>query len=163
MRPVSPRLYAVLLLACCLWPATLPATTVYRWVDAQGQTHFTQVPPEGRPYEVIRSGTIASGATPSREDPPEDGPTMEERTRQFLERREAEAKAKAEAEAEEREARETAERKCREATERARFLEERTARRLVVPADDGNLARMDEDEFMRRLNAAKEQVKIHCR
>ncbi|WP_420464741.1 DUF4124 domain-containing protein [Panacagrimonas sp.] len=166
MKPVIVAL--LLALVPSLHPGLVPpaaAATVYRWVDANGQVHFGQVPPRGTAYDVIEahgaprsSADEGAGAAPAASEP-----SMQERTRQFLQRREAENKAREEAEAKAKQEKETAQRKCREARDRVAFLEERTARRLVIPADDGNLARMEEDEFMRRLNAAKEQADTHCR
>lgn len=157
-------LLASLLLCSCF---AVDAATVYRWTDGDGQTHFSQVaPPAGTPYEVIQTqggagaGRIGQGQESDNGDA---GPSQEQRTREFLERREAENRAREEARAREQEARQTAERKCDQARDRVRFLEERTARRLVIPAEDGNLARMEEDEFMRRLDTAREQVETHCR
>lgn len=48
------------------------------------------------------------------------------------------------------------------ARERVSFLEERTARRLVTKAEDGNYARVPEDEFLKRLEAAKKDVAGNC-
>lgn len=155
-------LLASLLLCCCF---AVAAATVYRWTDGNGQVHFSQVPPpKGTSYEVIQTqGGAGLGSVGQGQGSGDAGASQEQRTREFLDRREAENRAREEAKAKELEARQTAERKCNQAKDRARFLEERTARRLVVPAEDGNLARMEEDEFMRRLDTAKEQVETHCR
>lgn len=156
-------------LACCLlalMPSVSTAGTVYRWVDGGGQIHFSQVPPpRGVPYTVLQGagGASASGAVAS--DPGAEAAAQQQReqTRQFLERRDAENKAREEAREQAQTEKQAAVRKCQEARERARFLEERTAQRLLIPADDGNLARMPEDEFMRRLDQAKQDAEKHCR
>lgn len=160
---MKPVLIASLFVLVTSLAQTAAAATVYRWVDASGQIHFGQVPPKGVRYDIIESHGAARSVDSAGEAPASSGPSMDERTQQFLQRREAENTAREEAKAKAKQEKETAQRKCREARDRATFLEERTARRLVVPAEDGNLARMEEDEFMQRLNAAKEQVDTHCR
>lgn len=161
------RLLRGVALALLLLPALASAqTSVYRWVDASGQVHFSQTPPPGgRDYDLIKGGR----ATPPTPDP---GPgdvaadaqdDQRARERRFLEEAEAERKAKAEQKEKEKTERAQAEQKCTAARERVTFLEERTARRLVIKADDGNYARMPEDEFLERLEAARKDVAEHCR
>lgn len=169
MRATSAGL-AGLLMAVVLPLAAAGTSTVYRWTDAEGQVHFSQVPPpEGTPHQIIQGpGRAAAPAAAPGDDTASSSATareeaQREQTRRFLERRDAENRARDEARSREREQKETAARQCQEAKERAQFLEERTARRLVIPAEDGNLARMEEDEFMRRLNQAKQDVASHCR
>ena len=81
----------------------------------------------------------------------------------FLERAQAEREAKEKAKAAEKQAKLKAERQCKQARERHQFLEERTARRLVVKADDGNYARLEEDEFLKRLNDAQQAIDQYCK
>ena len=139
--------------------------TVYRWTDANGQTHFSQTPPAtGSKYDVIQ-GKRAPSPTPASDEGGAAGPSVDEvrsREQQFIQNAEAERKAKAEARAKEKADREQAKAKCNAARERMTFLEERTARRLVTKADDGNYARMPEDEFTKRLDAAKQDVASNC-
>lgn len=158
-------------LSCWLAPILLlPAlaladAAVYRWTDASGQVHFSQTPPPvGNQYDVIQ-GTKAQTATPAGGGSSGAGPAPNEirsREQQFIQNAEAERKAKSEAKAKEKEAREQAKLKCGAARERVSFLEERTGRRLVTKADDGNYARMPEDEFLKRLDAAKKEVSDNC-
>ena len=84
------------------------------------------------------------------------------RDRRFSEEAEAARKAKAEAKEKEKVAKADKDKRCSAARELAQFLEERTAHRLVTKADDGNYGRMDEDEFMKRLDAAKKDVATNC-
>lgn len=139
--------------------------TVYRWTDANGQTHFSQTPPgAGKKYDMIQ-GRRAPSTTPASADGSPAGPSPDDvrkNEQQFIQNAEAERKAKAEAKAKEKADREQAAAKCGQARERVTFLEERTARRLVTKADDGNYARMNEDEFMKRLDDAKRDVSTHC-
>jgi hypothetical protein len=139
--------------------------TVYRWTDANGQTHFSQTPPgAGKKYDMIQ-GKRAPSTTPPSADGSPAGPSADDvrnKEQEFIRNAEAERKSKAEAKAKEKADRETARTKCNQARERVTFLEERTARRLVTKADDGNYARMNEDEFMKRLDDAKREVSSNC-
>lgn len=139
--------------------------TVYRWTDANGQTHFSQTPPgPGKKYDMIQ-GKRASSTTPESGDGAPSAPSAEEarsKEQDFIRNAEAERKAKTDAKSKEKADREAARAKCAQARERVTFLEERTARRLVTKADDGNYARMDEDEFLKRLDEARRGVSTSC-
>jgi hypothetical protein len=56
------------LIAFLLLPAALSAeeATVYRWVDAGGQVHFSQIPPESGKYDLIQ-GRRPSAPAPGAE------------------------------------------------------------------------------------------------
>lgn len=138
--------------------------TVYRWVDKSGQTHYSQVPPGGRNYDVIQ-GKRAQTATPeSRSDTAETEAVAAQQTetQRFIKDAEAARKAKADDLAKTKQAKAEAKQKCAAARERATFLEERTGRRLVIKAEDGNMERMPEDEFLKRLDAAKKEISANC-
>ncbi|TDU28056.1 uncharacterized protein DUF4124 [Panacagrimonas perspica] len=143
----------------------LADATVYRWTDATGQVHFSQTPPgAGKQYDMIQ-GKRAASTTPTGDDATPAGPSAEDvraREKQFIEKAEADRRAKNEAREKEKVAREESVRKCTAARDRVSFLEERTARRLVTKADDGNYARVPEDEFLKRLDAAKKDVADNC-
>lgn len=164
---VAPRFALIALL---LLPAFASAqeATVYRWVDASGQVHFAQVPPASGKYDVIQ-GHRAPAPTPGAESGTDSAAATErandQRTRnqRFIEEAEARRKAEAEAKQKARTEKAEAEQKCAKARERVTFLEERTARRLATLADDGNYARMPEDEFLKRLDEAKQAVATDCR
>lgn len=140
------------------------SATVYRWVDAAGQVHFSQVPPTSGGYDMIQGGrsTPSPAATPA-PGAAESGKAALTPEQRFLQEAEATRKAKADEKEKARKAKAEAELKCTEARQRATFLEERTARRLATIAEDGNYTRMPEDEFMKRLDAAKQDVATHCR
>lgn len=142
--------------------ATAEDGVVYRWRDAAGEMHFDQIPPRGVPYDIISpSGAKATELTPSGNKINKSGLSGD--TEAFLERAQAEREAKEKAKAAEKQAKLKAERQCKQARERHQFLEERTARRLVVKADDGNYARLEEDEFLKRLNDAQQAIDQYCK
>lgn len=135
-------------------------TKVYRWVDRNGQVHFGQIPPTSGPYETL---TTESSDPPPAEEAKAASEAMASDTRRFLEQAEAANRAKAEEKAKAQQVRQERARKCDEARERVKFLEERTARRLVTTDVDGELQRIPEDEFLRRLGAAQKIMETHCR
>jgi hypothetical protein len=69
MHTAAVRLLAVVALAC-IGPVVTADT--YKWVDASGQVHYSDTPPAGIPYEVIRTptSTPATPAEPLPERPP---------------------------------------------------------------------------------------------
>lgn len=160
-------------LASLLLAVSLPVwadATVYRWKDASGQVHFSQTPPTSGNYDVMRGARAAPITPPSSTQAAPAAPdaattaAADQRTRdrRFIEEAEAARKAKAEAKEKEKVAKADKDKRCSAARELAQFLEERTAHRLVTKADDGNYGRMDEDEFMKRLDAAKKDVATNC-
>ncbi|MGH8517834.1 MAG: DUF4124 domain-containing protein [Panacagrimonas sp.] len=157
-------------LASLLLAVSLPGwtqVTVYRWKDAAGQTHFSQTPPTSGNYDVMRGASLSTTPAPSASAPAAANTStaandQRARDQRFLEEAEAARKAKAETKEKEKVAKADKDKRCATARELAQFLEERTARRLVTKADDGNYARMDEDEFLKRLDAAKKDVAANC-
>lgn len=166
----APRLALIALL---LLPAVASAeeTTVYRWTDTTGQVHFSQIPPESGKYDVIQGRRAPApapapdaGSEPGTETAaPEGEADTRTREQKFIQEAEARRKAQAEEKAKVRTAKLEAEKKCAKARERVTFLEERTGRRLATVAEDGNYARMPEDEFMKRLGEAQQAVTENCR
>jgi hypothetical protein len=144
------------------------AQTVYRWKDASGQTHYSQTPPTTGQYDVMQGGrapssSLSAAATPAPAAPaPSAASEQREKEKKFIEDAEAARKAKAAAKEKEKTAKAEKDQRCKAAREMAQFLEERTARRLVTKADDGNYARMNEDEFMKKLDAAKKDEATNC-
>lgn len=140
--------------------------TVYRWKDAAGQTHYGQTPPTNGAYDVMHGGraTTVTSTTPGAPATGGSSAAVDQRAREqkFIEDAEAERKAKADAKEKEKTAKAEKDQRCKAAREMAQWLEERTARRLVTKSDDGNYGRMDEDEFMKKLDAAKKDEATNC-
>lgn len=62
---------AALVLAACLYAPRGEAADVYKWVDANGVTHYADAPPEDQKYERVRIGSGARTPTP---DPAAEAP-----------------------------------------------------------------------------------------
>lgn len=122
---------------------------VYRWVDAQGQVHYSQTPPPeiGAQAHSVRTVPASAAPAPSPSPPAATKP--------------ATPAAQAAAVDPNVERAERAKR-CTEARDRVTYLEEKTARRLGVEQPDGSLARMTEEEFEDRLGKARGEVTRNC-
>lgn len=134
-----------LLILLALPMATLAQAKVYRWVDVQGQVHYSQTPPpeigaEPQAIRAIPATPAPPAATPKPTTAvPAAAPKLDEKA-------ERDAKAK----------------RCSEAKERIAYLEEKTARRLGVEQPDGSLSRMTEEEFQERLGKARDEAGKNC-
>ena len=149
------RVLANVLVALLL---TLPAAVsakIYRWVDAKGQVHFSEVPPAGRTFEELAKPAPAPGEPAA---PVADDAT----TKSFLERVDTENRARADAESQRKAAADDARAQCDRARARVAFLDERTPRRLATENPDGSMSRMDEVEFARRRDAAQQEIDVSC-
>lgn len=139
---------ALMILVLALPFAALAQT--YRWVDAKGGVHFTQIPPRSGPY------TIIGGAPPPAASPNQD--SLNESLEQSLEDAPKQA-----AEAE-RLAQELAQRqeRCRQAIERLAYLEAQTPRRMATTSAEGEVVRDSDAQFQERLAAQRGQMKDNC-
>lgn len=142
------------------------ATQVYRWTDKNGVTHFGGTPPPaGEKYDVLRPGGTPAAVPPGSNAATDSGstPPIDAATQKFIEETDKVNAAKAEAQAKAKQAKAEAATQCAEARERKKFLEERTARRLVATNAEGQLERLPQDEFLKRVEEAQKAIDEHCR
>jgi len=133
--------------------AALPLAALaqtYKWKDARGQVHFTQVPPRTGTYEVI---TPAATATSS--------PNQEALNESLEKARKAEPEQQ---KAAEKVAAQQAQRqeKCKQALERIAYMDARTPRRLGVKDEQGNTSRMTQEDFDQQRAAWQQQASQNC-
>jgi len=122
----------------------LAAAQIYRWVDPNGQVHFSQNPPASGHYEEVTpppsyntpSANVSAGVKPAFSSHTDGNPNL---------------KVKAD----------NAER-CAKARERVSFLEQKTASRLFKTGDDGQPSPLTQDEFDQQLNDAKAAGSKYC-
>ena len=158
----------------CLLAATLPATAaeaVYRWVDASGQVHYTQVAPRGIPYERVAPNgrspapapsifnprrqpapgeTVAAADTPGE---PEPIPLSEAQLQQ-------QAELEAEAEARLQQIAQAKAQNCSNAREQ--FREFTTYARIRVADGNGGVRVLTEEERQARIAEAQEAIVLNC-
>lgn len=142
------------------------ATQVYRWTDKNGVTHFGGTPPPpGEKYDVLQPGGAPASVSPGSRPVAEPGsaPGIDKATQKFIEDADKVNAAKAAAQAKAKQDKAEAATNCAEARERKKFLEERTARRLVATNAEGQLERLPQDEFLKRVDEAQKDIDQHCR
>jgi len=139
---------AIALLLCSL--PLVASAQIYKWTDATGQVHFSQNPPKEGNYQNVTPQLPVSGAStgsssaPARHSAAASGSADDAARQQALQ---------AKADNEER---------CAKARERISFLQEKTAHRLFVTGDDGQPARMTDDQFGQQLQDAQDAAAKYC-
>lgn len=133
--------------------APLQADEIYKWVDEDGVTHYSQEPPP------------SGDATPVGVDAPPDEEVERERREmeetgerleaQREERREAEEQAQKDAGE-----REQREQRCADMRSSLKKLTEN--RRLLVPDGEGDVRRMPEEERQERVAERRRQIEEKC-
>ena len=123
----------------------------YKWKDARGQMHFTQVPPPaGTAYERI-GPAAAPNAAPN-----------QDALNKSLDQAEKDAPGRQKA-AEQADAIQAARKQnCMNALERIAYLDAHTPRRLATQDEKGNVSRMTDEEFRRQRAAEDERVRQNC-
>jgi hypothetical protein len=136
----------IALLLCSL-PLAVSAQQIYKWTDANGTVHFSQNPPKDGSYSDVTpqqpvSGAWTGGSHSSRPSMPSESSSSGNNASQ-----------QAKADNEER---------CAKARERVSFLQEHPAHRLFVTGDDGQPARMTDEQFDQQMKDAQEAADKYC-
>lgn len=148
--------FCLLLLTLFVFAAPAGAERFYKWTDEQGNVHYTDEPPAEGEYEEMR---------PDAAPPASEAAGAAERLEAWRARQKESAERRAERRAEREEAaREQAVRQenCDRAREKARVLEQ--SNRILLPAEEegDEPVRMSDDERLRQLEEAREQVAEFC-
>lgn len=136
---------AIALLLLCSLPLAASAQ-IYKWTDANGQVHFSQNPPKDGNFQDVTPQLPVSGATSG-------GAAPAKRRQSAAATTTNDAALQAKADNEER---------CAKARERISFLQEKTAHRLLVTGDDGQPARMTDEQFDQQLQDAQDAASKYC-
>lgn len=139
-----------ILLILILLSPLLARAELYRWVDAQGQTHYTQTPPPG-----LQAQTLAPPLPPPRSPPSSNLKQYSE----ALDKVAAE-RAKAGAAAAQHQAKK--DQICRIARARIDLLESRPSHRVGVRDASGNLARMTPEQHAQDLETTRKAADLSC-
>ncbi len=133
--------------------APLQAAAIYKWVDEDGVTHYSQQPPPSG--DAVRVGVDR----PPEEEIKRERRQMEETGERLEERREQrrEAEQQARTDAEERRKREQ---RC--ADLRSSLEELTDNRRLLVRDGDGDVRRLPEEERQQRVAERRRQIEEEC-
>ncbi|TAM26562.1 MAG: DUF4124 domain-containing protein [Nevskiaceae bacterium] len=151
-RPTQRATWAVMLLGLYLLPAAVSAqASVYRWVDARGQVHYSQTPPAKGAYRLLDT-PAPTVFTPDRK-------AMSEFL-QAADQREA-AGQQARALADQQRVADAGQ--CAEASTRLEYLESRPPRRFFVTGPDGEPSRMTDEQWEARKGEAQARILKSCR
>jgi hypothetical protein len=152
----SPKL--LLVASLCLSAALLQSPArgeMYKWTDAAGETHYTQVPPPGG----IKTEKI-QGAPPPADDPDKINEKLQNEVDamdETLTRQEGEAKEKSLR----KEIDEAYEKNCISSRNNLAKLQEGGRKRYLTA--DGQVIRLSEEERQQRINEAKDQIDEFCK
>jgi uncharacterized protein DUF4124 len=124
---------------------------MYKWIDADGNTHYTQSPPP----DGIESETIK---VPGKVDAESAQKSLEEKKKK-VDSYQKQRNEKAEELAKEEEEKKLNSKNCEIARSNASTLERP---RVNLKDSEGNFYSASEEERVRRLNQAKEDVKKYC-
>jgi hypothetical protein len=137
-----------LMLVLCGLPLAASAQ-IYKWTDDKGQVHFSQNPPKTGEYTDVTPTAPVSGTEMGPRSPARLAPRGGSSSGGLPPQTNLQARA------------DDAER-CAKANERISFLQEKTAHRLFVTGDDGQPARMTDEQFDEQLKDAQEAAGKYC-
>ena len=132
----------------CALPLAASAQQIYKWTDEKGQVHFSQNPPKTGNYsDVTPQGPISGASTGGSHGPLYTAPGASSGGGASQARMQVKA--------------DNAER-CAKANERISFLQDKTAHRLFVTGDDGQPARMTDEQFDQQVKDAQDAASKYC-
>ncbi|WPP44065.1 DUF4124 domain-containing protein [Pseudomonas sp. AN-1] len=138
-------LLATLLLGCA---GAASAGQIYKWVDAQGITHFTAQPPQGGDASLVppakqppHPAPVAASATASEDAPPTQA-EIDERVRREVAQKEKERREYCTA-------------------QRTNLAQLRNSPRLLMKID-GETRRLTEEERQAKITEAEKAIGEHC-
>lgn len=132
----------------CGLPLAVSAQQIYKWVDASGQVHFSQNPPKDGSYQNVTPQQPVSGTTTGGGSQPVHSSWPSSSSSGG-----SSAALQSKTDNEER---------CAKARERISFLQEKTAHRLFITGDDGQPARMTDEQFNEQLKDAQDAADKYC-
>lgn len=133
-----------LLLALC---GNVMAAQVYKWVDAQGVTHFGAQPPQGQQVETVNTVTAPAKSAaipqpPAQEEADADQSSIDRKVKQQVAAQEAERK-----------------RYCE--SMRTNLAQLQNNPRVRVE-DNGETRRLTEEERQSRINETRDKIAENC-
>ena len=142
-----------LLLTLLLTAALSHASGIYKWIDEDGQLHYSQTPPPNRPAEVIQ------GAPPPANDPDTVRDDLQRQLDAFDERRAQRDEAFAEHKQKDEVAR-IKKQNCETARKNLEKLRRGGNNAYMTP--EGEVIRLTDDERAKRIDDAKQGIQDNC-
>ena len=149
--PYAGRLLSACLVTLCLLTPSLSTAEVYKWVDDDGKTNYTQLPPPPG-YE---SETVREAPSPT-VTPPPSATVLQKRYEEKQKERENEAAVAGQ----ERKNAEIRRLNCDAATGNLTALEQEGQRRYMNA--DGELIRPTDEERQKLIDQARQQMEKYC-
>lgn len=144
------RTFLILLAFLITQPST---AAIYRWVDADGQTVYSQTPPPDAQAERMRAPREPEVDAADRKQPDQRQQEMDD----YLEDRQLKAEKRKKA----REAQKLAQENCGKARQNYKNLEE--SARPLVAGPDGEYRILAEDERQQRMDDARVHIEKFCK
>lgn len=126
---------------------------IYKWVDENGQTHFSQLPPS--------SGEAQKVDVPP--PPPVDAEQAQQEVDELIEQQQAAEQAEQEAQQKAEEAAQQQaiiDENCRIAQENLRTYQDNPGRRVLD--EEGNVTRLREEDRQQKMQEFQEQIDLYC-
>ena len=147
-----------LLLICVLLTVTstsraIDRDTVYKWVDAAGETHYTQMPPQDREYEIMKQ------ATPPMDDPARIRSDLQQQVEAMDKEQEKKKQQATEAGDKDR-GRKLRKENCAIATSNLSSLNQGGNKQFMTP--EGTVFRLTDEDRQQRIAKAEQQIKDYC-
>lgn len=123
---------------------------VYRWKDASGRVHYSQVPPPGADARQLAPPPPVSAA-----------PNQDALNKSLQDAAKAEPKAR-EAAAKAAEEQASRQRECQSLREQIAFMDQSTARRMTTTDAQGNVSRVTTEQFDARRDELVGRASAVC-
>lgn len=127
---------------------------VYKWVDEDGRTRYTDTPPPDRRAETLRPLPAPA------EDP--DAERRQELLRQHLKEAEDQRHRQALEQKQRAEEQDARTENCGQARDRLEFLQSRPGPRLLTKEADGTMRRYTEEERQSAMTEAEARIAEYC-
>ncbi len=149
------KLFFILSVALFLTQAGfLRAENIYRWIDEQGNPHFTRTPPTTSAFDEVENGTIqpieevedneeTEEASTDDGQPPKNELTTEEKYSKQLDKLQDQKKQA-----------------CEQARKNKQYLLNK--HRIRMKQTDGSIKTLTREEKLRQLDAADQAIKANC-
>lgn len=150
---ITMKLLLRALLPLALLFSTALSAAMYKWVDENGQTHYSQYPPPAQDYEALQPPP----------PPASDAGQAQQRLEQLLQRQEEQRQGREQAEQEAAAAEQQAEQRrkaCAAARHNLEILTTGGRKRITGP--DGVARYLPEEERQAKIAEARQQIEEYC-
>lgn len=151
---------SIILLLCALSAVSLAANKVYKWVDNEGNTHYSETKPDNQQATTMDMPSAKAPSSPQAEESPQ-APQTDNAA--VDEDQEADPAAKAKAKADLAAADRINHQKLCEQAKANRLALNSSVRVAQVDPETGEQVRMSDDERVNALQKADQAIKEHCR